>query len=194
MRANDKPASGSASRWWRAGLLTAAALCLAGFDSYKVPVEQLLKDGKLRKQAEALIRGGGDTALYANHYLIAKRCLIRAGVEPEVAEAMARKTSDIDFDNVKNRGHYEAKNHCDRAMEVTHHKAFAQSLEYHRQRVSEAWNSLSHGDLRNVKKILPRALHVQGDFFSHSNYVDLPPATREELMGCWTRYRGKLEG
>ncbi len=170
----------------------AVVVLLFGFNSYKYPFERITKDANLRAYVEAQVHSGNARPLYAEHYEITMQCLHDAHVKPELAEAIGEKVSDIDLDNWHNASHYEAKNHCDRAIGVSSASAFENALTYHRERIAEAWNSLGFGDVENVVKILPRALHAEQDFFSHSNFVDLPTERQIALSRCWTAYGAKV--
>jgi hypothetical protein len=173
--------------------LVVGGLIFCGFDSYKYPLEQIERDPKLQKIVELQARSGQQTALYSEHYSITKQCLHDSHVQDDVAERLSLKVCDIDLDNWHNPQHYEAKNHCDRAVKTSNYGAFGSALRYHRERIAESWHSLSYGDVDNVVKILARALHGEEDFFSHSNFVDMSPVTQDELIGCWTRYAASKE-
>jgi hypothetical protein len=162
---------------------------LLGFDSYRVPFERFVRDTKLRSLTFEQIAGMRSAKAYGEHYQITRACLIAAGVKPNYVEQMSRGVSDIDWDNWQNKSHYDAKNHCDRGMGRSSVEAFDSCLSYHRQRIAEAWWTLRENKLADFAVALPRALHAQQDFFSHSNAVDenMAPAL-SSIMTCWTEY------
>ena len=171
-----------------AGLL--AIVGLSGFESYRYPLETVLRDPALQRRVREATESGQDPTLYGDHHDIAKECLSSVGMNARFIEGISRTASDIDYDNFVQKKHYEAQNHCDRNMKTTDAQAFRDCLVYFRKRVAEAWNTAAYGsqpDEANFVKILPRALHAQADFFSHSNFIDLAPEAQDAFLGCWTR-------
>lgn len=157
-----------------------------GFDSFVRPFEDLQRDPALRAQFQSAT---GRAALYTGHYEITKACLAKSQVQAKVAESIARTTSEIDYVAWNNpKRDYEPKRHCDRAQIGEDRKALTECLGYFRESIGTAWFQLTVGNVDSwFMKMLPRALHTQEDFFSHSNYVDLPTAeARESARQCWS--------
>lgn len=147
-----------------------------GFDSVKSSIKTLFK---------------GDI-IYADHFNITSECLLESNIRKKLIYDISKNVSDIDIDNFKNRKHYAPENHCDRKPGIEHFGAFAQCLKYHRERIGESWIKLRDGqDIKEVIKILSRAIHAQQDFFSHSNFIELNEKEKKELLGCWTQYEPK---
>ena len=182
----------AANHFARLGLMICAGALLPllmAFDSYKVPFEQLTRDPKLQAEIRKQLGAGRVGDVYGDHYQITRSCLAAVGVVPAITEQISRKASDIDIDNWRNKSHYEAKNHCDRAIGRSSTQAFDACLMYHRQRIAEAWWALRTKNIQAFVTALPRALHVQQDFFAHSNVVDEEMTSDlQSISTCWTTY------
>lgn len=165
-----------------------ALLVCSGFASYKHTMREIEANAALRREIARQYRSGKQTDLYDGHYQISREALVAAGLAPALVDTISKTVCDIDFDNYVHEAHYEAKNHDDRPLGVSSAEAFRHALRYHRERIAESWNSLSLGDLAHAAQIVSRALHVEQDFFAHSNFVDLSPTDRRSLFDCWTHY------
>jgi hypothetical protein len=82
---------------------------------------------------------------------------------------------------------YRANHHFDRGPGTSHAAAFAAGVAYVRERRARAIDASRGIGRAAALKTIAQALHALEDFFSHSNFVDLPP---DEQAACVEALRG----
>lgn len=130
-----------------------------------------------------------------HHENITKECLKDQGLE-SIANTVAQGVRDVDVrdlegpDGITIRpAGYEPKCHCDRSTETgTGHKdAFLECQGYFKETFEASVDSAQGPDKDYTLKMMSRWLHVQQDFFSHSNAAWEPNLAQhhDAILRCW---------
>jgi hypothetical protein len=111
-------------------------------------------------------------------------------VSPDAMEAIKKANRAVD-----NPGYgYIPEDHFDRNPGTTDRDAFAGGTEHVRHMKQQAIDALKRCDTEGAIYLIGEALHAIQDFYSHSNYVDLPAPDQTTLRQAFDNPAGQIPG
>lgn len=112
------------------------------------------------------------------HEEISERVLTRDGFS--AAAITIINNSNTHQDDIP----YEAWYHFDRVPPANDSEAFDSAIGYFRTELGRVTQAAQAGETKRALEGIGRLLHAIQDFCSHSNFVELPDVSQQEIRSC----------